>query len=732
MAEDIDKTFDSDGIALTGTLSADEVEIHSEERVESSAITEIPAVQVLSDQIIQRYEGDRSGEMFHGEGVAFFKGGHVYKGGFVDGVMHGPGEYTWADGLKYEGDFKSNAPMGHGTYTWLDRSTYEGEVCNGIRHGLGTYKSSKTSTVYKGQWYKGKRHGKGTMYYNDEETSWYKGDWENNRKEGWGMRCYPSGDTYEGQWKNSVRHGEGTMKWIQLGQQYSGQWLNGVQHGNGTHTWFLRRVFGSQYPLRNEYKGEFAQGLRHGQGTFTYASGSVYYGGWKNNKKHGQGKIIFKNGCVYEGEFIDDRIAEFPTFSTISVCALVGLPSRAEESGNNATLLGPDITLNIENLLSRTPEAQRGQELRQVEFAIMRNITLLRSTYTLYSSLGNENSPDNTFLLSQIQCWRFLQDCNIHQHGLTLAQLENLINKDISPGKGPSPFSTMLLREWISYIVVAAYHIYHRDFESSSCVLAECFSKFMKQNIIPNPKNVKGHLYCHPLRAAIGKTYLNKCWEIYHTIPKVTSSAISNIMTARHLIWMFKVLHLFDQTLTTRKLLEILSLENPAIYCSSHSNLDLEVTFLEFFECLLASAEVKDTLGDRTAQENPAKASGNQEFKSNATPKLSCTEEIKPKDHIVDLAITDAYEMELNKESTCSVLVDDTQMSKQPSINTELAKEERPEEQVNWKNRIHQFFTNILFPAYEHKLVCEKEMQKEHQRQTTDNRLALEKAKANA
>ncbi|KAM9462177.1 radial spoke head 10 homolog B [Clarias gariepinus] len=623
--------------------------------------------------------------------------------------MHGRGEYTWADGLKYEGDFKTNAPMGHGTYTWLDRSTYEGEVCNGIRHGLGMYKSSKTSTVYKGQWYKGKRHGKGTMYYNEEATSWYKGDWENNRKEGWGIRCYPSGDTYEGQWKNSVRHGEGTMKWIQLGQEYSGQWLNGVQHGNGTHTWFLQRVFGSQYPLRNKYKGEFAQGLRHGQGTFTYASGSVYSGGWKNNKKHGQGKVIFKNGCVYEGEFIDDRMAEFPTFSTISVCALGGLPSGAEDSGNKGTVLGPDIALNIENLLSRTPEAQRGQELRQVEFAIMRHIALLRSTYTLYSSLGNENSPDNTFLLSHIQCWRFLQDCNVHQHGLTLAQLENLINKDISPGKVLSPFSTMLLREWISYIVVAAFYIYHRDFEPSSCVLAECFSKFMRQNIIPNAKNVKGRLYCHPLRAAIGKTYLNKCWEIYQTIPRVTSSVISDIMTARHFIWMFKVLHLFDQTLTTRRLLEILSLENPVIYSSSHSNLDLEVTFLEFFECLLACAEVKDRLGVRTAQQNPAKTSGkqikddsilnqmasSQEFKSNTTPQSSYTEEIQPK---------------------------------------ELAEEERPEEdQVeNWKNCIHQFFTDILFPAYEHKLVCEKEMQEEHQRQTTDNRLTLEKARANA
>ncbi|XP_053496261.1 radial spoke head 10 homolog B isoform X1 [Ictalurus furcatus] len=741
---------------------------------------EIPAVHVLSDIIIQRYEGGRCGELFHGEGVAYFRGGHVYKGSFVDGFMHGHGVYTWADGLKYEGDFESNAPMGHGIYTWLDCSTYEGEVCNGICHGTGTYISPKTSTIYRGQWHKGKRHGKGTMYYNQEATSWYKGDWENNQREGWGMRCYPSGDTYEGQWKNSIRHGEGTMKWIQLGQQYSGQWLNGFQHGHGTHTWFLRRVFGSQYPLRNQYTGEFAQGVRHGQGTFVYASGSVYSGCWKNNKKHGQGKFVYKNGRTYEEEFIDDRMAEFPSSSIISR-ALGGLPSKPEESDGYASLLGPDMALNIETLLNRIPEAQRRQELKQVEFAIMRHIELLRSIYSLYSSLGHENSPDNTFLLSHLQFCRFLKDCSVHQHGLTLAQLDHLINKDVSPGEIHTPFSRMFLRKWISCIVIAAYHIYHRDLESSSNVLAACFSKLMRQNIIPNAKNVKGPLYCHPLRAVIGKNYTDRCWDIYQTVPKVSSAAISDIMSARHFIWMFKVLGLFGHTLTTTRLLEILSQENPAIYSSTHSNLDLEITFLEFFEALLGCAEVKNTHGVGTAQprqcdlgyhdettsrdqmknspilirlaspqeyESTVLSSSTiissastsvkslEEIKSKAPTQSSLSEEIQLKDQGIDLskpAVTNTSEMELHKQTTSSVLVEYTQVTKPPSLSTGVAEEGQLEDQLkNWINRVHQFFTHTFFPVYEHNLVLKKELQEERQRQTTDNRITLEKAKANA
>lgn len=54
--------------------------------------------------------------------------------------------------------------MGHGTYTWLDGSTYEGEIHQGIRHGVGMYKCFKTSTVYRGQWYLGKRQGQVCTY----------------------------------------------------------------------------------------------------------------------------------------------------------------------------------------------------------------------------------------------------------------------------------------------------------------------------------------------------------------------------------------------------------------------------------------------------------------------------------------------------------------------------------------------------------------------------------------
>ncbi|KPP65479.1 hypothetical protein Z043_116098 [Scleropages formosus] len=466
-------------------------------------------------------------------------------GAFSKGNMHGHGVYSWVDGIRYEGQFIFNVPMGHGTYTWPDGSFYEGEVVSGIRHGVGTYRCGTKDVFYRGQWQRGKRQGKGIIYYNKEMTSWYEGDWVNNIKDGWGVRCYPSGNVYEGQWRNNARHGEGTMKWLALGQRYAGQWEEGVQQGRGTHAWFLRRVPGSQYALRNEYAGDFAQGVRHGQGRFCYASGAVYSGGWRSDKKHGQ-----------------------------------------------------------------------------MEFAVLRHIAELRTAYNFYSSLGNEESPDNTFLLTRLQLWRLLKDCQVQRHGITLVRVDRLLQgkcatlancgfypdygltvgpsysvlspRDVrcgvlpcfsseegSPEEVHSPFGTLLFRRFLSCLVILAYRIYHRDVQSCNNVLVGCFSKIMRNNILPNATNVKGVFFSHPVRTAVAANYVKRCWEIYKALCRLHSDPPRDrTMTMRHFVWMLKDLDLFDNELTIGKVVEILCFESPAMEEVSLCSLDLEANEL--------------------------------------------------------------------------------------------------------------------------------------------------------
>ncbi|XP_034716608.1 radial spoke head 10 homolog B [Etheostoma cragini] len=558
---------------VSAGVKANQTELQ-EEQPEDDDIYELPTLFSL---IVQRYEGETWEGQFHGEGVACFEGGQTYKGMFSKGLMDGCGVITLADGLKYEGEFVCNMPTGLGSYTWPNGSSYKGEVYNGIRHGTGTYKCAKNGLSYTGQWDQGKRHGKGDVYYNHDKTSWYKGDWVKNNREGWGVRRYPSGNMYSGEWKNNLRHGEGTMSWLKLGQQYVGMWQNGVQHGRGTHDWILRPADGSLYSQSNQYTGDFVQGQRHGQGTLYYAGGAIYEIGWRNNKKHGKGKFTSEDGHVFEVEFVDDLM----------------MTHNLNGSKAPTPLSEPNISLDIGYLLEKIPKRKHDIERKQVEVEVMKQDSELRSIYSFYKKLGHDHSSNNTFHLSRLQLWRLLKDCKIHHYNITLTQIDHMIREDATTAEIHSPFTPMLLHRLISCLVAVAYYIYHKDLISQNNLLAACFSKLMTDNILPNAKNVKGFLFREPDCALLAVNYLKKSYEVYQTYCKVNAAPRDDLtMTCRHLLWMFRDLHLLDNNLTTARLLQVITAEsrdnrNPS------SCLDLEITFLEFFEILLGSAVLK-------------------------------------------------------------------------------------------------------------------------------------------
>ncbi|XP_069501740.1 radial spoke head 10 homolog B isoform X2 [Ambystoma mexicanum] len=608
----------------------EELATEEEAPVEVRLTPEYYEKPILTQLIVERYEGEKVQGLYEGEGTAYFKGGNVYKGMFAEGIMHGRGTYSWTDGVTYEGDFYMNVPMGHGIYTWTDGSKYEGEVKDGMRHGFGMYKCGTRPISYIGQWNEKKRHGKGTIYYSEDGTSWYEGNWVNNVKSGWGIRCYKSGNIYEGQWENNIRHGEGKMRWLTTNEEYTGTWVHGIQHGFGTHTWFLKRIPGSQYPLRNEYIGDFVDGARHGQGKFLYASGAIYEGEWNSNKKHGLGKFIFKNGRIYEGEFQNDLIAEFPHFqlermntpdlSGIRTQSPTGyaLPLSSLVTLDAGSKLGSNIELDISSLLEALPAQERPLELKQVEYAVLRHITELRRIYHLYSSLGHDISVDNTFLMTRFQFWRFLLDCRFHHYDMTLSDMDRMLNDNAPPELLHAPHETLLLRNFLSYIIHLSFHICQEEnrherlphnsdtnapslssvpaavpIQRKELCLVSRFSKIMSENIIPNACNIKGNLFSDLERTVHLVGYINKCWEIYkchssnRSIPPYEPT-----MKMRQFIWMLKDFKMLSSVLTPTTIVDILAADNPAVRDGLDINLDLEITFLEFFEALLSCATV--------------------------------------------------------------------------------------------------------------------------------------------
>ncbi|XP_041062838.1 radial spoke head 10 homolog B [Carcharodon carcharias] len=569
---------------------------------------------VLTKLIVASYEGEIIRGLYEGVGTAHFQGGHVYEGVFSEGLMHGRGTYTWRNGIKYEGDFSMNTLTGHGTYTWTDGSTYVGEVLNGIRHGQGIFTSAHQSVSYTGEWHEAKRHGKGTIYYNQEASSWYQGDWVNNVREGWGIRRYKNGNMYEGEWKNFQRHGEGTMSWTSTNEEYTGQWENGIQHGFGIHTWFLKRVPGSQYPQRNQYVGELVMGARQGQGKFFYANGAVYSGEWVANKKHGLGKFTFTNGRTFEGEFFEDRMVEFPNFSIdgMNTPDLSSIRTQSPRKTDNIktsgskgvikSVLERNVELDIASLLEMIPEEDRQNELMQLEYTTLRYLAELKKIYGFYSSLGHQQTLDNTFLMSKLQFWRFLKDCKFHHNALSLANMDRILHATnflIDAGKFTtveethSPFDTLLLGKFLSYVIILAYHIYHKEHEGHDSILAACFSKLMTNNLIPHGCNVNGNLFQENQCIVITLGYINKCWEVYRMYcVQNRRPPNTNIMTMRHFMWMLKDLNLLSKNLTATHVVQILSEDNPAVSDGTYNNMNIEMVFLEFLEALIACATV--------------------------------------------------------------------------------------------------------------------------------------------
>ncbi|XP_054970895.1 radial spoke head 10 homolog B isoform X3 [Pan paniscus] len=654
---------------------------------------------ILTKLIVESYEGEKVHGLYEGEGFAAFQGGCTYRGMFSEGLMHGQGTYIWADGLKYEGNFVKNVPMNHGVYTWPDGSMYEGEVVNGMRNGFGMFKCSTQPVSYIGHWCNGKRHGKGSIYYNQEGTCWYEGDWVQNIKKGWGVRCYKSGNIYEGQWEDNMRHGEGRMRWLTTNEEYTGRWERGIQNGFGTHTWFLKRIRSSQYPLRNEYIGEFVNGYRHGRGKFYYASGATYDGEWVSNKKHGMGRLTFKNGRVYEGAFSNDHIAGFPDLEVEFISCLdlsSGVAPRLSRSAElirkldgseSHSVLGSSIELDLNLLLDMYPETVQPEEKKQVEYAVLRNITELRRIYSFYSSLGCGHSLDNTFLMTKLHFWRFLKDCKFHHHKLTLADMDRILS---------------------------------------------------------------GNLFCEQQRTLYSMSYMNKCWEIYLAYCRRSAAPPHEpTMKMRHFLWMLKDFKMINKELTAATFMEVIAEDNPFIYDGIDSNFEPELVFLEFFEALLSFAFicVTDQMTKSCTNVPADDVSGNKHetiytILNQDAPNKSLSAVMSHESDAAhsDSARSSSSKLELSRdvnkirksEPKIKKSVSDERVSKMNFKSTgkgitffssesekyERPKDDRKEEFNTWVNNMYVFFVNTLFHAYKREEAIKEKIRADRLRST--------------
>jgi hypothetical protein len=80
-----------------------------------------------------------------------------------------------------------------------------------------------TNNRYEGQFFKGKKDGKGKCTWASGDT--YEGYWKEDKKHGRGVYKWPDGERHEGQFEDGIMHGEGTRR-EPNGKEYRGLWEN--------------------------------------------------------------------------------------------------------------------------------------------------------------------------------------------------------------------------------------------------------------------------------------------------------------------------------------------------------------------------------------------------------------------------------------------------------------------------------------------------------------------------
>nr|CAB3265807.1 radial spoke head 10 homolog B-like [Phallusia mammillata] len=668
----------------------------------------------LSDFIVSHYEGtrDKTG-CYDGEGQVSFSGGNTYQGSLSKGAMHGRGKYTWNDGMSYDGEMINNEISGFGRYQWKDKSFYEGEVFNGLRHGVGVFKSTEHGVSYSGQWCLGKRHGRGIMHYN--EHSWYEGDWVNNNRHGWGVRRYHTGNVYEGQWINDKRHGDGTMRWLTTNESYTGMWENGVQHGYGTHTWYLNRVPGSQYPLRNEYVGDFVNGLRHGHGKFFFASGAVYDGEWENSKKHGWGKFIFKNGRVFEGQFENDHMIDYPNLeldaSDASDAPGLTLDSVMEgkltmSNDGCGNVLGPNLTIDIDFILENIPRDQREHELKQVTFLMIRNISLLRRVYSFYSALGHDRSPDNTFVMTRFQFWRFLKDCRLHHYTHSLASLDRSVAHCNVGEDVHNPMEKILLREFLSTCIIISYILFegqvNKNPDGKASIIAACLQWLIEEHLIKFSCQVGGYFLFEPRRAVTALAYMDRSWQIFQkSCTKRVQTPHDSTLTMRQFLFLLQDLKIIGNNLPTATVLKILAVDDPTVSDGETCNMELEMTFLEFFEAVVGCALQYNSLQESETNA-PSPVNLESVKASSIEPIKDVFQGVTNESHVENYYAPKSgqFLQTLSQFTAPDKDHDSLKEANNSQVHNEEMTSPHEAEFSNWTKNLNFFFMHCLFPAW--------------------------------
>ncbi|KAI8428005.1 hypothetical protein MSG28_002307 [Choristoneura fumiferana] len=417
---------------------------------------------------------------------------------------------------------------------------------------------------------------------------------------------FRNGNLYEGNISMKCMHGEGRFQWAD-GTVYFGQFKDNEINGKGMIQW----------KDDTWYEGEFAGNLRHGHGLYVNSRAQrSYAGGWHLATKHGKGVIYysktFKNS--YDGEwvhhkklFIDDNLgpedddyaqnfrdSKYPEIRepyTFDICdSTVGLIYHIQQAlknfdrqvevrtviinefiENNKGLEGDgaykqssrkeDVSvataqINIEDLIN-FEETSLIKSLKCYE-------TELRHIYYNYATICNNVEIHFTPVLIRMYLWQLYFDCNMHDKGLTFVQIDNIFFKNPAwIARTPhNPFEKIYFWQFLHSLISVATELYaKRHFPGT------------KPDTILASHLVNGYGSTVPLKSV---------YALYRSVGEPHTLKLFNFgnLPCKTVIKIFALI--FPQLLEKGQIMD----------------LEIEITFYEFFEAFITCVEESIRLKD--------------------------------------------------------------------------------------------------------------------------------------
>ena len=192
---------------------------------------------------------------------------------------------------------------GNGKFIYPDKREYDGEWKNDLPHGFGKFNfanTSETTSLYEGNWRKGKFFGQGILTYKDNsklESIFLDGVLFSEIRK----MTKPSGNILIAKFEDNIAQGKG-YEIEQNGNVYVGLF---DELNNPSETG-VKYFFEGGY-----YEGDIKNGELEGNGKIEYSNGETYTGEFKNSKRDGKGcHLLLFHFYNYHNNFHNLKIVQ--------------------------------------------------------------------------------------------------------------------------------------------------------------------------------------------------------------------------------------------------------------------------------------------------------------------------------------------------------------------------------------------------------------------------------------